>query len=612
MSTDVQGFLSNLPKWQIFFEGFDLPPAVRDEVAIGELRLRLGNIRRRLRDGPDAPMRLAFFGPTGAGKSKLFGSLIEDNFSGSGFKRPFTRRSFYYVHNDWKALVAALEGETSIHQVERWRDIILIDTPDFDSVETENRDEAERVFLECDGFLFVTDALKYADASTWEYLERIYDAGKSFVVVLNKVKSDTVSESFRERFERTLLKGDRKKKQKGSDNSDYTEVIVPEFRIDDATLIEADHESMQNLYKAARELVGESKDRQQASVEMLRVECESYCAHADELRTRITGKRTQIEEAKSAMQRRIEAAERRLDVRLSSGLEPAVRDDVYETVLKRLEKIDVLSYPRKLMAMPINGLRSLVGGWFSNEATSVEQPPQEGAFADPISSETFHLLESEIIAFADQSRNDIVARPGLEKLMDRETFRKLRYDHEELQQMYVEHHENFADWVATHAEQTASQITGDNKTQFVVSQVLFNSVLITGQVLVGGFNPIYDTAATTVISPMVAKGISMAIGSEKVKEFEEAAHAHHQESLADLLHRAKQRFEDYLEASCAGLDELEQNLNEISASRSKIDKILAHFQGIGGASSSITATNQKSADSQDGSAADQISRDAKE
>ena len=173
MSTDVQSFLSNLPKWQKFFDGVDLPPAVKEEHAIGELRQRLGNIRRRLRDGPDAPLRVAFFGPTGAGKSKLFGSLIRDNFSGSGFKRPFTRRSFYYVHNDWKPLVAALEGETSIHKEEAWQDIILIDTPDFDSVETANRDEAERVFLESDGFLFVTDALKYADASTWEYLEKI-------------------------------------------------------------------------------------------------------------------------------------------------------------------------------------------------------------------------------------------------------------------------------------------------------------------------------------------------------------------------------------------------------------------------------------------------------
>ena len=68
-------------------------------------------------------------------------------------------------------------------------------------------------------------------------------------------------------------------------------------------------------------------------------------------------------EAKQALQVRPDAAMRRLNLRLTSGLEPAVRDDVYQDVLRRLEKIDVLSYPRKLIAMPINGIRSLVTGW---------------------------------------------------------------------------------------------------------------------------------------------------------------------------------------------------------------------------------------------------------
>ena len=579
MSDDVQRFLSNLPKWQKFFDGFRLPPAVKEEESISELRQRLGNIRRRLRDGPDAPLRIAFFGPTGAGKSKLFGSLIRDNFSGSGFKRPFTRRSFYYVHNDWKPLVAALEGEVSVHTETDWQDTILIDTPDFDSVELENRAEAERVFLESDGFLFVTDALKYADASTWEYLEKIYAAGKTFAVILNKVKSDAVSESFRERFERTLGKGD---------DANYVEVVVPEFRIDDSTLIDADHESMIKLRETAKTLVGGVNPRQKASVELLQQECDSFCSYSDELRTRITGKRTQIDQAKQELASRYEAAKRRLDSRLSSGLEPAVREDVYQDVLRRLEKIDVLSYPRKIMAMPINGIRSLMSGWFS---TQQEEPVnEESAFADPISSETFHLLESEMIAYADQSRNDISARPGLEKLIDRDTFKGLRFDHEELQQMYIKHHEEFANWVANHAEETASQITGENKAKFVLSQVLFNTVLISSQVATHGGLSFLEVGATSVISPMVAKGISMAIGSEKVKEFEKAAHAEHQRSLTNLLACAKTRFDEFLEKACAGLDDLEQNLNEISASRSHISRIVQHFQGLDrGTSAEVTS-----------------------
>ena len=568
MSVDVQGLLSNLPKWSKFFEGLSLPPTVNEGSAIAELKQRLGNIRRRLRDGPDAPLRIAFFGPTGAGKSKLFGSLIRDNFSGSGFKRPFTRESFYYVHDDWKSLVAALEGEVSLHHDPDWHDIVLIDTPDFDSVEEKNRAEAERVFLECDGFLFVTDALKYADASTWDYLTRIYDAGKGFAVILNKVKSATVSESFRERFERTLTGGAR---------AEYVEIEVPEFRIDDATLIEENHDCLRALRHAATTVATGKKTEQKASVALLTKDCGAFCHCAEGIRDRIHARRTQIEEAKQMLQARAETAKHHLASRMSSGLEPTVREEVYQDVLRRLDNIDVLRYPRQLLAMPVNGIRSLLSRWWT--PTAEDSPDHSSPVADPISSETFHLLESELITFADQSRNDIQNRPGLESLVDRQSFKSLRFDHQQLQALFVEHHDRFSKWVARQAEETAAEITTENKAKFVLSQVLFNTVLISSQVAMGPGYTFLDLGASGVISPMVARGISMAIGNEKVKQFETAARAEHRRSLGELVDRAAARFREHLDRSSVGLAELEQSLEEIIDSRNQIPNLIRHFQG---------------------------------
>lgn len=567
MSDRVQAFLSNLPMWAKMLASIRLPASVDEQSALEELKCRLANIRRRLRDGPDAPLRLAFFGPTGAGKSKLFGSLIRDNFSGSGFKRPFTRESFYYVHDQWQSLVAALEGEVCLHQVDQWRDIILIDTPDFDSVEQKNRVEAERVFLECDAFLFVTDALKYADASTWEYLTKIHAAGKDFAVILNKVKSAAVSDGFRERFERTLT---------GGESGEYKEVVVPELRINDDTLIEPGHESMQQLQQVATTLVTGGEANEVAAIELMERECGSFCDVSDALRERIELRQNQVHAAKRALTTRAESAKRHLESRLSAGLEPSVRDDVYQDVLKRLEKIDVLRYPRQLIAMPINGIRSLLSGWF---ASPEKDAPQPAAFADPISSETFHLLESELISFADQSRNDISARPGLETLIDRNSFKALRFEHLELQKLYADHHDRFANWVARHAEETAAEITTENKAKFVLSQVLFNTVLISSQVALGPGFTVLDLGASGVISPMVAKGVSMAIGNEKVKAFEEAARAEHQQSLAKMVDLAESRFSEFLDQSCRGLSELTDSLIEIGEARTTIPDVVRHFQG---------------------------------
>ncbi len=229
----VRDLISHLPAWNQFFDRYPLPPVIAEKSQLFELRLRLVNLRRRLRDGPLAPVRIAFFGPTGAGKSKLFSSLLGREVSESGYRRPFTRRSRYYVHDDWRSLVAALHGDPEMHEDPAWRDIILIDTPDFDSVEEENRVEAERVFMESDGFLFVTDALKYADASTWEYLGKIILADKAFQVILNKVNSQTVPLSFEQRFASTFA-------DEGVPEL-LPLIVMPEFPIDDATLIAADH-----------------------------------------------------------------------------------------------------------------------------------------------------------------------------------------------------------------------------------------------------------------------------------------------------------------------------------------------------------------------------------
>src|SRR5262249_27688414 len=136
----------------------------------GALSGALSNLARRLLEGPDAPLRVAFFGPTGVGKSKLFNSLLGKELSPSGFRRPFTLRPVYFLPESHKALLPGIDGDVKLGSDPSWRDLILIDTPDFDSVETQNRKEAERIFREADAFLFITDVQKYADHATWEYL----------------------------------------------------------------------------------------------------------------------------------------------------------------------------------------------------------------------------------------------------------------------------------------------------------------------------------------------------------------------------------------------------------------------------------------------------------
>ena len=582
-SDQVRDLLSRLPDWSQFLDSYELPPVMAGESELFELQLRLVNLRRRLRDGPLAPLRIAFFGPTGAGKSKLFSSLIGRYISQSGYRRPFTRRSRYYIHDQWRSLVPAIHGEPEMHEEDVWKDVILIDTPDFDSVEDQNRDEAERVFMESDGFLFVTDALKYADASTWEYMRKIQSAEKLCQVVLNKVNSPAIALSFEQRFSNTFNKdsakegGSRSSSPNGSRTPELAPlIVVPEFPIDDAALIAQSHPAMQQLMKAAQRMA--EGDRFQVSVEMFRHEAAGLFERSTSLLGKVEERRTELARLQHQLGVRFEDCRSRLSNRLSSGLDPAVRDEVFERVMKRMEKIDILRYPRRLLSMPVRGIKALITGFRESERPSNQV---EDVASDPITMETFHLLETELIRLADETRIDITSTPGFEDILQRERFRQLRLAHEDVEKYFDEHQERFTNWVANHARHTAAEITGENKAKFIISQLLFNSVVIGAQISTGGLAP-WELGVDTVVSPWVAKAISTVIGNEKVAEFETAAHDEHQRSLGEILSKGRDRFKEFLEEAGQGLHELEQTLVGIKSFASQRDALGDYFEQSAG------------------------------
>jgi ABC-type multidrug transport system fused ATPase/permease subunit len=571
----LEEFLTRLPGWNRFADGCELSPVIAaNQSLLMELRRRLLNLRRRLRDGPYAPLRIAIFGPTGAGKSKLFSSLIGCHASPSGYRRPYTRRALYYVHDQWRALGPALAGNVRFHESDAWRDRILIDTPDFDSVEVDNRAEAERVFLETDGFLFVTDGLKYADASTWQYLRRIRASEKPFCIVLNKVNSSAISESFAERYQNTL----------GADGPCQPRpVVIPEFAIDDERLIDAQHPAMLELRAAvANQFHGSNA---QVSARMFQGEAIGVFSTAAQLRAAVVERQGQLANLRARLDERLQESQQRLNDRLAADLDPAVREEVYQRVLRRLDAIDLLRYPRQLLTLPFRGLRSWLERGWQRDQKSKAAPESPG----PVTSESFHVLEAELIRFADESRLDVISEPGLEKLIDRATFHRLRLEHGELERRFTEHHEQFRDWVARHARETAAEITGENKAKFILSQVLFNTVLITAQFHTGGALSLLELGIDGVLSPLVARAVGMAIGNEKVRRFERDAQQQHQRSLSAIAAASRDRFVAFLEESAPGLNQLQDVLGQICNHQDVVDKLIARFEASGGPAGTTTA-----------------------
>jgi energy-coupling factor transporter ATP-binding protein EcfA2 len=178
-----------------------LGPGVQAEAAARARQLRDllgGHILPRVRS-LDAPLLVLVLGPTGAGKSSLLNALAGFAASPSGVIRPTTRDLVVVVRPEVEVAVRAEGSPLSLLAGDRLRivaapaapeGLALVDSPDLDSIELQNRELTLRLAEAADLGIFATTATRYADRVPWETLARARDRGLPLLVVVNRMPPD--------------------------------------------------------------------------------------------------------------------------------------------------------------------------------------------------------------------------------------------------------------------------------------------------------------------------------------------------------------------------------------------------------------------------------------
>ena len=155
-----------------------------------------------------APVLVAVVGSTGAGKSTLINSLVGQQVSLTGTRRPTTNSPVLACHTGearWFAENVFLPTLPRVRQkglAMPGRDgllvlaesdgvpegVALLDTPDIDSVVKAHREFAHQFLDASDLWLFMTSASRYADAAVWELLQQAKERDASLAIVLSRVQ----------------------------------------------------------------------------------------------------------------------------------------------------------------------------------------------------------------------------------------------------------------------------------------------------------------------------------------------------------------------------------------------------------------------------------------
>lgn len=229
----------------------DALSALRDRVAAARFPLPLAGAPRaranrdellaqlddylvpRLRQ-PEAPLLAVVGGSTGAGKSTLVNSLVGRKVSEAGVLRPTTRTPVLICHPEdhhWFSGMRVLPHLTRAWRPQREpgqdpgddafppnRDggkdgervlrvetadslppgLALLDAPDVDSLDADNRVLAAELICAADIWVMVTTASRYADAVPWHLLRSAKEHRATLVTVLDRVPHQVVSEVSRQ------------------------------------------------------------------------------------------------------------------------------------------------------------------------------------------------------------------------------------------------------------------------------------------------------------------------------------------------------------------------------------------------------------------------------
>jgi hypothetical protein len=457
---------------------------------------------------PDYPVIACLMGGTGTGKSTLFNSLAGRRISRVGIRRPCTTNPVLFVHGNWKDQTLRCPflgpadtepgGEAAVavteHDDPSLSGIILVDTPDFDSVEAANRIIAEDFFIVGDILILVTSQEKYGDLTGLEIRERAVRWKKQCLSVMNKVVSDDAFEDFRRG---PASAGSEDHNPVGIPRSDCAVEIIPGL---------ADLPEFSELFAIA---AGDPAGHRIRIEEIERLRRETL-GRVESLRHEVDAEIERI----NALNAKILTIFKRTAGEMEAGLDGVISDDVQTRVRDRLgrllKKYDIFFVPRSWIRKAVTSAVGVVGDLFSFTLDKLSGEDPEKAARDEDFRETRAKVRLEPLEWAAASLNREIAEllasdTALEDLRSVAADAVPRWGLAELETRFDEAFPGVERLLESEFEKVRRGLSRTDELKLYGSYTLWALVLVTGEIVLGGGLSLLDAILGSVVVPFIPK-----------------------------------------------------------------------------------------------------------
>jgi len=525
-----------------------------------DVRARLEELVKRLAVAVCKERRslgwVVFLGGTGTGKSTVFNALCGKPLSESGVERPKTSGPVAYAHRDariheifpFPSMAVRREREEEAgpggrpgapeemlvleHRRGELAHMVLVDTPDLDSLEYRNRRIARDFYLLADVVVFVASQEKYADEVLFQFLRKVESEGKDCFFILNKADANVTVEDLVLAFRQQglHLPPDRFRLlpyafshpfghlRQDPRFLDLVEALLGRFsRPDPAVFLEErKRRDLETLRHRSRGFL--------ALLEAERRAADQWTEKLDGIYHRI------CEDLFLEQQKRFSAESRHY---------------LQKEIRLLFSRYDILAKPRQWVGRIVKAPLRFLGLGSDEDSSSggkLERARRKTDFTPIVSAvEKFHRAVLEQLSPQDPDA------PLREKLRAAGTV----LDEKEIRRRVGEEQERVALWLREACKKLEEEIPRGKKWGIYSTYVLWGVLVLSFEAVVGGGFGVVDATVDSALAPFVTKGTVEWFAYREIERTARELAERYKEALRSVVRAQKERYEEALRSLAA-------------------------------------------------------------